>query len=61
MWLSNAPGVCSLACWAPGSDETPIGFNIGAGASIGGSQADAILLLSNKGILRKERYVPHLG
>lgn len=36
MWLSNAPGVCSLACWAPGSDETPIGFNIGAGASIGG-------------------------
>lgn len=37
MWLSNAPGVrsvCSLACWALASDETPTGFNIRAQASI---------------------------
>lgn len=38
MWLSNAPGVCgvcSLACWALDSDETPTRFNIGAETSTG--------------------------
>lgn len=60
MWLSNAPGVhgvCSLAGWTLGSDETPTGFNIRAEASIG----DTALLLSNKRILTKDRHFPHLS